>query len=101
MRRTFHEFIYLLSGLVAAAVWFALLLVGWLAVVLSAVTPVVVPVLIAFRWATRGLAVGEAALARELLGVDARVAPGPRGPPGGPNNWCLNNKHPTPRGGKR
>ena len=75
MRRTFHEFIYLLSGLVAAAVWFALLLVGWLAVVLSAVTPVVVPVLIAFRWATRGLAVGEAALARELLGVDARVAP--------------------------
>jgi signal transduction histidine kinase len=82
MRRTFNEFVYLLSGLVAAAVWFALLLAGWLAVALSAVTPIVVPVLIAFRWATHGLAVAEAALARELLGVDARVVQAPSRQPG-------------------
>ena len=46
MRRTFNEFIYLLSGIAAAAVWFALLLAGWLVITLSALTPLVVPVLI-------------------------------------------------------
>jgi len=79
MRRTFNELVYLLSGLVAAAVWFGLLLAGWLLTALSALTPLVVPVLIAFRWATHGLAAGEAALARELLGVDTRVGQAPSG----------------------
>jgi signal transduction histidine kinase len=79
MRRTFNELVYLLSGLVAAAAWFGLLLAGWLAVALTAVTPAVVPVLIAFRWATRGLALAEASLARRLLGVEARVTPATSG----------------------
>jgi signal transduction histidine kinase len=73
MRRTFNELIFLVAGAVAAAAWFGLLLAGWLTTALLAVTPLVMPVLVAFRWATRGLALGEAALARELLGVEARV----------------------------
>jgi signal transduction histidine kinase len=79
MRRTFNEFVYLTSGLVAATAWFGLLLAGWLAVGLLAVTPLVVPVLIAFRWATRGFALAEAAVARELLGNGTRVAPAAAG----------------------
>ena len=73
MRRVFNEFVFLLSGLPAAAAWFALLLAGWLTALLLAVTPALVPVLIAFRWATRGLALGEGIVARELLGITVRV----------------------------
>ena len=73
MRRFLNEFGYLISGLAAAAAWFGLLLAGWLTAMLLAVTPLVVPVLIAFRWATRGLAVAEAGLARGLLGTEVRV----------------------------
>jgi len=73
MRRTFNELIFLVSGAAAAAAWFGLLLAGWLTAALLAVTPLVVPVLVAFRWATRRLALGEAGLARELLGAEARV----------------------------
>jgi len=81
MRRTFNDFLYLVSGVPAAAVWFGLLLAGWLAAALLAVTPLLVPVLVALRWTTRGLALAEAALARELLGADARVpASRPTGP---------------------
>ena len=75
MRRAFNDFLFLLSGAASAAVWFALLFAGWLTVLLLCITPFVVPVLIAFRWATRGVALGEAALARELLGVEAHVPP--------------------------
>ena len=75
MRRAFNDFLFLLTGAAAAAVWFALLFGGWLTVLLLAITPIVVPVLMAFRWATRGVARGEAALARELLGVEAHVPP--------------------------
>ena len=73
MRRTFNDFVFLLTGAASAAVWFALLLAGWLTALLLCITPLVVPVLIAFRWATRGVALGEAALVRQLLGVDAHV----------------------------
>ncbi|HET8528026.1 MAG TPA: sensor domain-containing protein [Gaiellaceae bacterium] len=73
MRRTFNHFLYLLAGLPAAVAWFGLLLAGWLAAALLAVTPLLGPVLVAFRWATRGLALGDAALARGLLGRDVRV----------------------------
>ena len=54
MRRTFNELIFLVSGAAAAAAWFGLLLAGWLTAALLAVTPLLVPVLVAFRWATRG-----------------------------------------------
>ena len=73
MRRFLNEFGFLISGLAAAAAWFGLLLAGWLTALLLAVTPLVVPVLVAFRWATRGLALGEAGLARGLLGAEVSV----------------------------
>ena len=46
-RRTYRELVYLLSGAPLAAAWFGLLLAGWLAVGLLAVTPLVVPALLA------------------------------------------------------
>src|SRR3954454_16119177 len=82
MRRLINDFLFLLSGLPAAAAWFALLLAGWLTAALLAITPLVVPVLLALRWATRTLAAGEAAVARELLEVDARVPAIAAGLPG-------------------
>jgi signal transduction histidine kinase len=75
MRRAFKDFVFLLTGAASAVVWFGLLLAGWLTALLLAITPLVVPVLIAFRWATRGVALGEAGLARYLLGVEAHVPP--------------------------
>lgn len=83
-RRTYRELVYLLSGAVLATVWFCLLLCGWLAVGLLAVTPLVVPALVAFRWAIWLAAQAEAALARGLLHVDLRV-PGPA--PAGRGYW--------------
>jgi signal transduction histidine kinase len=81
-RRTYRELVYLLAGGPLAAASFGLLLAGWLAVGLLAVTPLVVPALLLFRWGTWLLAEAEAAVARTLLGVDVRVArPGP-GEPG-------------------
>jgi len=77
-RRTYRELVYLLAGAPLAAAWFGLLLAGWLAVGLLAVTPLVVPALVAFRWATWLAAEAEAAVARALLAVDVRVPrPGP------------------------
>ena len=73
MRRLVREFLYLLYGAAAAIAWFGLLLAGWLTVALLAVTPLVVPALVAFRWATRGFVLGEAAVARELLAADVTV----------------------------
>jgi len=77
-RRTYRELLFLLSGAPLAAAWFGLLLAGWLAVGLLSVTPLVVPALVAFRWATWLAAEAEATIARSLLGVDARVPRPPR-----------------------
>ncbi len=81
-RRTYRELVYLLSAAPLAAAWFSLLLAGWLATSLLAVTPLVVPVLIVFRWATWLAATAEAAIARSLLGVDIHVPPLRGGAPG-------------------
>jgi len=81
-RRTYRELVYLLSGAPFAAAWFGLLLAGWLAVGLLAVTPLVVPALLLFRWATWLAAEAEASVARALLHLDVRVprpAPSERG----------------------
>jgi signal transduction histidine kinase len=74
-RRTYRELLYLLSGAPLAAVWFCLLLAGWLTVALLVVTPLLVPALVAFRWATWLAAEAEAAVARKLLGLDINVPP--------------------------
>jgi signal transduction histidine kinase len=73
--RTYRGLVFLLSALVLAPLWLALLLAGWLAVGLMAVTPLVVPALVALRALTWLGARLEALLARELLGVEARVPP--------------------------
>jgi signal transduction histidine kinase len=72
--------LYLLSAVALAPLSFAVLLGGWLACGLLAVTPAAVPALVGFRWSVRRLALAEAWLARRLLGSETRVAPArPRG----------------------
>ena len=74
MQTLWRSLLYLASALVTGTVGFALLLCGWLAIGLLALTPLVVPVLIGFRFAVGRLAEVERRLARSLLGVD----PGPQ-----------------------
>ncbi len=76
--RTYRELLYLLSGAVSSAAWFALLLAGWLAVGILAITPLIVPVFAAFRILTRWAARLEAELARRLLAAPVRVGRGER-----------------------
>ena len=85
-RRTYRALLYLLTAVALAPVTFGLLLAGWLATLLLAVTPASVPVLIGFRWAVRQLAAAEAWLARELLGSQARLEPLP---PRGRGFWAA------------
>jgi len=73
MKTSLRSFAYLASALVTGALGFGLLLAGWLATGLLAVTPLSVPVLVGFRWGVGALATLEARLAR-LAGVD----PGPQ-----------------------
>ncbi|HET7129545.1 MAG TPA: sensor domain-containing protein [Gaiellaceae bacterium] len=70
MKTAWRSFLYLASALVTGAIGFGLLLVGWLAVGLLALTPLSVPALVAFRWGVGALAGLEAQLARLLLGKD-------------------------------
>jgi hypothetical protein len=74
MKNLWRPLLYLASALVTGTLGFGLLLAGWLATGLLALTPLVVPVLIGFRWAVGALAELERRLARALLGVD----PGPQ-----------------------
>ena len=74
MKRLWRSLLYLASALVTGTLGFGLLLAGWLAVGLLSLTPLVVPVLIGFRWAIGALAELERQLARALLGID----PGPQ-----------------------
>src|SRR4051794_26042205 len=64
-------FVYLLAALPLALVDGGLLLAGWIAIPLVAITPLVVPALVLYRLATGWLAWVEARLAGALLGADA------------------------------
>src|SRR2546423_10540677 len=64
--------VFLAAALPIGAATLALLIAGWTATAVLSVTPLVVPVLIGFRRAIGLLAGADAALARSLLGVDAR-----------------------------
>jgi signal transduction histidine kinase len=75
---------FALSGLVSGTVAFGVLLAGWIALPLLAVTPLVVPALVAFRYAVGGLGRGEAELAEVLL--DTEVGR-PRLTSGGSGYW--------------
>jgi signal transduction histidine kinase len=73
MRQRAATLLYLFAGAGLGIGAGVVLLCGWIAVGLLAVTPLLVPMLIAFRAAVGGLAWLEARLANALLGTD--VAP--------------------------
>ena len=68
--RRLRVLLYLLTGLPLGVADAAVLLAGWIVVACLAITPLVVPALLAFRAATGGLAWLEARLANALLGTD-------------------------------
>jgi signal transduction histidine kinase len=74
--------LFLLASVPLAALAFALLLAGWIAVSVLAITPLGVPALVGFRAAAGGVAWVDAELANRLLGTSARPpvrSPGPSG----------------------
>jgi signal transduction histidine kinase len=80
--KTARTLLYLLTAVPLGAVGLAVLIAGWTVVPILAITPLVVPALVAYRAAVGGLARVEGALANALLGT--RTAPpvrshGPRG----------------------
>ncbi len=70
LSRRLRVLLYLLAGLPLGVADAAVLLAGWIVVACLAITPLVVPALLAFRAATGGLAWLEARLANALLGAD-------------------------------
>src|SRR5438034_11541614 len=75
--RTYKGLAYLATPLVLSGVWLGLLITIWTMTCVLAITPLVVPALIAVGYAIRGSAAVEAALSRRLLGVDINL-PRPR-----------------------
>jgi signal transduction histidine kinase len=71
---TFRALVYYLGTVVLGSVGLALLIVGWTAAVVLAITPLVVLVLVGFGLGVGALAAAEAGLATELLGVNVRPA---------------------------
>jgi signal transduction histidine kinase len=80
---TYRAALYYGGELGLSLVGFILLVAAWPIVVVFAITPLVVPLLIGLRYGVWLLALGEAALARTLLGHDVLPAP----PPGGTGFW--------------
>src|SRR6516164_2420216 len=73
---------FLAAAVPVAALGLAVLVVGWTLVAVLAITPLVIPALVAFRFATGGAARLDAAVANGLLGTSARpphTSPGPSG----------------------
>jgi signal transduction histidine kinase len=66
---TYRAVAFFIAEIVIGAVAFAVLLAGWIVTLVLAITPLVVPLLIALRVVVGSLARAEAALARSLLGV--------------------------------
>jgi signal transduction histidine kinase len=71
---TYRALLYYLATVVLGSLGLALLIAGWTASVVLAITPLVVPILIGFRLGVGALAGAEAAVARELLGLNVRPA---------------------------
>ena len=70
---TYRRLAYLLTALVLGPVWFTALVTVWSLCLGLAVTPLVIPVLLALAFMTRGFAVIEAEIASSLLDVKARA----------------------------
>jgi signal transduction histidine kinase len=80
--RAVRTLLFLLAAVPVGAMALALLIAGWVAVPLLAITPFVVPALVAFRVSVGGLARLDAELARELVGAAAQPPVFSRGPSG-------------------
>jgi signal transduction histidine kinase len=75
--RTYGALAFFASALVVSGAWLAFLIVGWTLVAVVAITPLIVPALIGFGYATRGVAWFETLLARRLLRAEI-VTPTPK-----------------------
>jgi hypothetical protein len=69
--RTYRELLFVAAAIPLAAVVLAVVLAGWIAVAVLAITPLVVPVLVGYRRAIGILARADAGLSRSLLEVTA------------------------------
>lgn len=70
---TYRRLAFLLSALALGPLWFSVLITGWSLCVGLAFTPLVIPLLIALALITRALSGAEAAIARELLRIEAHA----------------------------
>jgi signal transduction histidine kinase len=69
---TYRALLYYVVSLGLGVVAFTLLIAGWVATLVFAITPLAVPLLIGLRAAVGQLARAEASVARDLLGTDTR-----------------------------
>lgn len=69
--RTYRELLFVAAAVPLAAVVLAVVLAGWIAVAVLAITPLVVPILVGYRGAIGLLARADAGLSRSLLEVTA------------------------------
>jgi signal transduction histidine kinase len=69
---TYAALLYYLAAVVLGSVALAVLIAGWCATLVLAITPLVVPLLIGLRFGVGALAGAEGGLARELLDVNVR-----------------------------
>jgi signal transduction histidine kinase len=82
MASRLRTFVFLGAAVPVAAIGLAVLIAGWTLVACLAITPLVVPALVAFRAATGGAVWVDAWLAKELFDTSVRppvTSPGPRG----------------------
>jgi hypothetical protein len=73
---------FLLAAALVAPLALAVLIAGWVVVPVVAITPLVIPALVGFRYAVGGLARLDAGIANGLLGTSVNPplrSPGPRG----------------------
>ncbi|HEV7639537.1 MAG TPA: sensor domain-containing protein, partial [Gaiellaceae bacterium] len=82
---TYRSLLFLGSAWVTGSVALAVLIAGWSLTASVLITPLVIPVMLGFRAAVGALAGVEAALARELLGVEVRAG---RTSSGGGGFWA-------------
>jgi signal transduction histidine kinase len=74
--------VFLLAAVPVGAFAFPVLLAGWIVVPLLAITPLVIPALVGFRYAVGGLGRLDGGIANGLLGTSVNPplqSPGPRG----------------------
>jgi signal transduction histidine kinase len=76
---TYRALLYQLGMVVLGSIGLAVLIAGWTATIVLAITPLVVVALIGFGLGVGALAAAEAHLARELLGLNVRPARPARG----------------------